>query len=134
MNDDFSSSPNNISWRRTALVAAVWVLGCPIAGFVLALLSGEFGSIGFVVVGLYVGIVGGVGHALFSRAKWFVGCRYSLQVLIAAAAAALPLLAVSLVVVRTGVVGFVQLFALPICGFTLAAAWVGTEIVRRQSA
>ena len=92
----------NVRWRITALIAAVWVLGCPIAGIVLALLGGEFGSIGFVVIGLYVGIVGGILHALLSRNSWFLGNRYSLQVLMTTAAAALPLLVFSLAVVRTG--------------------------------
>lgn len=55
MSDSASSTPNVPSWRTTALVGAVWLVGCPLAGVLIGLLSGEFGSISFVVIAYPVG-------------------------------------------------------------------------------
>jgi hypothetical protein len=134
MNDGASRTPKSVSWRTTALVASVWLFGCPLAGIVAAFLSGEFGSIGFVVMGLYVGVLGALIHAVLSRSAAFLGFTYPSQVLISSGAAALPLLLFSLATVGTGsIIGFVRVFGLPICVFATGAAWVGVEIVHRRS-
>jgi hypothetical protein len=134
MSDSASSTPNAPSWRTTASVAAVWLVGCPLAGVLIGLLSGEFGSIGFVVIGTCVGVLGALFHVLLTRNAMFLRRSYPSQVVIAAAAPALPLLLyfVAVVSVRP-TMAFLQIGALPICGFAAAAAWVGVEITHRQS-
>jgi hypothetical protein len=134
MSDSASSTPNVLSWRTTALMGAVWLIGCPLAGALIGLLSGEFGSIAFVVIGTYVGVLGALFHVLLTRYAMFLRRSYPSQVVISAAAPALPLLLYSAAVVSVRpIMGFVQTFVLPICGFAAVAAWVGVEITHRQS-
>jgi hypothetical protein len=134
MSDSTSSTPNVPSWRTTVLVGAVWLIGCPLAGVLIGLLSGEFGSISFVVIGGYVGVFGALFHVLLTRYAIFLRCSYPSQVVISAAAPALAVLLYSMAVVSVHpIVGFARTFALPICGFASVAAWVGVEITHRQS-
>lgn len=134
MNSESSPVSNPVPWRITARVAAIWVLGCPLVGVLMAVLSGEHGSVGFVAIGLYLGVVGGIFHALLTRSVWYRRLDYPLQVLTAAACASLPLLALSLAgSPETSAVGFLITFALPICGFAAVAAWVAVEMLNRQS-
>jgi hypothetical protein len=135
MSEVASSTPQPASWLTIAKIAAVWLLGCPLAGVALALISGEFGSIGFVVIGLYVGVFGALFHALLSRRRGFLRQSYHLQVLTCATLAATPMLIFFFIAVPIGdhLLGFLQTFALPICGISIAAAWLGAEINYRQS-
>jgi hypothetical protein len=135
MNDVAPSIPQPASLLTIAKIVAVWLLGGPLVGVLLALMSGEFGSIGFVVIGLYVGVCGALFHALLSRNRGFLARPYPLQVLICATLASTPMLFVFRALMHTGghFLGFLQMIALPVCGIAIAAAWAGVEINYRQS-
>jgi hypothetical protein len=79
-------------WQR-AVIAALWMIAPVLMGFLAAMISGEHGSVVFVVVGLYVGVSGAVSY-LFS---WLVPPFRRLGAIgratIIAAAAALPTIA-----------------------------------------
>lgn len=113
-----------------ALVALIWFIGCPLAGAIAAEIGGNFGSIGFVVVGLYVGVLGGIAQALLIRSRVFLRISYHLQVL---TAMVMPLL-----VLVWGAVEFeMSLSALvlffPSLAFAGVAAWTTAKLVRRVS-
>jgi hypothetical protein len=80
-------------WQR-AVIAALWMVGPVLMGFLAAMISGEHGSVVFVV-GLYAGVSGAVSY-LFS---WLVPPFRRLGAIghatIIAAAAALPTVAFS---------------------------------------
>src|SRR5882724_9999503 len=50
-------------WKRTA-IAVLWLVSPVLMGILAATISGEHGSIVFVVVGLYVGIPGAITYLL----------------------------------------------------------------------
>ena len=50
-------------WKRAA-IATLWPVSSLLMGFLAATLSGEHGSIVFVVVGLYVGVSGAISYLL----------------------------------------------------------------------
>lgn len=135
MNATGSNVPSEIGWRITVRVAAVWLVACPLAGMAVAEFSGEFGSLAFVGMGVCVGVLGALIHAVLSRSRWFLRRPYMLQALLTAAAVALPILLLSTLNVGStvGFLGFLQNLALPICGFSAGAAWIGSEIIYRQS-
>jgi hypothetical protein len=72
-------------WRTVALVACLWFFCCALVGVFAAMFNGEFGSIGFVIFGFYIGIAGAVFDALLVRTRAFVQWPYSLQVIVASA-------------------------------------------------
>jgi hypothetical protein len=81
-------------WRR-AVIAALWMIGPVLMGFLAAMISGEHGSVVFVVVGLYVGVSGAVSYLLLPlvpplRRLGAIGRTASI-----AAGAALPTIAFS---------------------------------------
>lgn len=56
-------------WKRAA-IAVMWLVGPILMGILAATVSGEHGSIVFVVIGLYVGVPGAISYLLlplFSR-------------------------------------------------------------------
>jgi hypothetical protein len=57
-------------WKRVA-IAALWPVSSLLMGFLAATLSGEHGSIVFVVVGLYVGVPGAIGYLLLPLLSLF---------------------------------------------------------------
>ncbi len=119
------------SGGKSVFVFLVWLLGCPFIGSLVALMHGNHGSIGYLVIALYVGIFGALMHAFLSRRPSFVSLRYTQQFLIAAAAAALPLLALAFATIALVPTdqGFLRDFALPIVGYSLVAALAGTAIL-----
>jgi hypothetical protein len=134
MHDCASGTPNAPRWRTTGLIVGVWLVGCPLAGTLIAFLDGEFGSIGYVVIGTYVGASGALFHLLLTRYPAYLRCSYPLQVLISAGAGAVPILLFSMALDPRGLGnGFLQDDALPIAGFSVFAAWLGVEILHRRS-
>src|ERR1700722_5578763 len=57
-------------WKRVS-IAALWPISSPWLGFLAATLSGEQGSIVFVVVGLYVGVPGAIAYLLLPLLSLF---------------------------------------------------------------
>jgi hypothetical protein len=55
------------TWRGIAKLAAIWIVGCSFAGVVVAMINGEFGSIVFVIVGVFVGLSGAIAHCVLIR-------------------------------------------------------------------
>lgn len=135
MNVTGFDAPSAIGWRTTVRVAAVWLVACPLAGIAVAEISGEFGSFAFVAMGICLAVLGALIHAALSRSSWFTRRPYIVQALLTAAAPASPLLLLSALEVGSsvGFLGFLRDFALPICGFSAGAAWIGSEIINRQS-
>lgn len=136
MNAASFDAPSEIGWRTTVRVAAVWLVACPLAGIAVAEFSGEFGSLAFVVMGICIGVLGAFIHAALSRSRWFLRRPYILQALLTAAAPASPLLLFAALEVGSavGFLGFLEGFALPICGFPAGAAWIGSEIIYQSDA
>lgn len=58
------------SWKVASL-ATVWLVGCSLAGLVIAMINGEFGSIVYVIVGVFVGLSGAISHWLLVRRASF---------------------------------------------------------------
>jgi uncharacterized membrane protein len=52
------------SWWKIAKLAAFWLFGCSAIGFVVASISGEFGSIVFLIMGVLVGLSGAICHSV----------------------------------------------------------------------
>ena len=61
---DGHDSPRYLNFWRRAAVAILWLAGPIFMGFLAATISGEHGSIVFVIVGLYVGIPGAISYLL----------------------------------------------------------------------
>jgi hypothetical protein len=57
------SSPRP-TWRDNLRIAALWVVGCSVVGFLAATYNGEFGSIVYVFIGVLVGISGAITHCV----------------------------------------------------------------------
>jgi hypothetical protein len=119
------------SGGKSILVFLVWLLGCPLIGGLVAFLDGNHGSIGYLVIGMYVGVFGALMHTFLSRRQSFVSLGYTQQLLIAAAAPALPLLAFAFITIAFVPTdpGFLRDFALPTVMYSLVAAWAGTAIL-----
>jgi hypothetical protein len=58
------------SWR-VARLAMIWLFGCSLAGLIIAMINGEFGSIVYVIVGVFVGLSGALSHCLLVRRASF---------------------------------------------------------------
>jgi hypothetical protein len=65
-------------WQR-AVIAALWLISPALMGFLAAIISGEHGSVVFVVVGLYVGVSGALSYLLFPLFPPFrrLGARFT---------------------------------------------------------
>ena len=63
--------PPPSSWR-VARLAVIWLLGCSLAGIIIAMINGEFGSIVFVILGVFVGLSGALSHCLLVRRASFI--------------------------------------------------------------
>ena len=59
------------SWSKIAKLAASWLFGCSAIGFVVASINGEFGSIVFVIVGVFIGLSGAICHSVLTRRPRF---------------------------------------------------------------
>ena len=55
-------APNVRSWRRVRLALVLWLVGCSLAGLLIATWSGEHGSIIFIGLGVFVGVAGAIAH------------------------------------------------------------------------
>jgi hypothetical protein len=60
------TTPMPTRWR-VAKLAAIWIVGCSFAGVVVAMVNGEFGSIVFAIVGVFVGLSGAISHCVLIR-------------------------------------------------------------------
>jgi len=49
----------------------IWLFGCSLAGIIIAMINGEFGSIVFVIAGVFVGLSGALSHCLLVRRASF---------------------------------------------------------------
>jgi hypothetical protein len=81
-------------WQR-GVIAALWLIGPVLMGFLAAMISGEHGSVVFVVVGLYVGVSGVVSYLLFPLVPPFRRLGATGRMAAFAAGAALPTIAFS---------------------------------------
>jgi len=61
----------SIPWRQILVAVLLWFVGCSLAGIFLAVLSGEFGSIGFVIAGVAIGSCGALSHAALLLVRRF---------------------------------------------------------------
>jgi hypothetical protein len=71
-------------------------------------------------MGTFVGVLGAIVQALVSRNRMFLRCTYPLQVLVLAAATAVP-----------GLLIFHQ-FAFFICAIATVAAWLAVKTLHRS--
>lgn len=56
---------NNTSpWQKSIWAALIWFIGCSLSGFIFAAVSGEHGSIIFVMFGVAIGACGGLSNSL----------------------------------------------------------------------
>jgi hypothetical protein len=63
--------PRILGWSKIAKLAVFWLLGCSGIGFVAASIYGEFGSIVFVIMGVFVGLSGAISHGVLARRPRF---------------------------------------------------------------
>ena len=54
---------NSLPWRLAALASFLWLFVCTAAGVLIAVISGEHGSVVFAIFGLLVGISGAIASA-----------------------------------------------------------------------
>lgn len=70
MSIDMNSSRHKL-WRSISSACVLWLVGGAVGGMVPAAISGEHGSIIFVVLGVFTGICGAVTHGCLLPTTWF---------------------------------------------------------------
>ena len=58
-------------WRDVLKLVALWIVGCSLAGVLAATFSGQFGSVVFVIVGVFVGLSGAISHCILVQLAAF---------------------------------------------------------------
>jgi hypothetical protein len=88
-------------WQR-AVIAAVWLIGPVMMGILVATISGEHGSVLYVVVGLCVGVSGAISYLLLPLLSPFRRLKGIGRIAVCAGVAVLPTVVFSAYVARSG--------------------------------
>ena len=100
-NNDSFANQRPMGWRTVGVLVALWVVGCTVAGIVVASGIGEFGSAVYVGVGFFVGVSGAIAHGLLLQLERFRRVGYLAQTFVLAATAGLPTLLLEFLKVHT---------------------------------
>jgi hypothetical protein len=116
------------------LIEGVWIIGCPAAGSLIAMMSGEFGSVLFAILGLYVGILGALASLILWRSRWFRALQYTGKVALCSLVVSIPILALlrfedTSTAARVFLVGY----ALRVSALAVGASWMSVAVVHRRA-
>ncbi len=105
-------------WRRF-VIAVLWLVIPSLLGLIVATIDHEHGSIGFVVLGIYVGASGTIGYMVLSLSPSFRRLKTRTRVIACTTAAALPVITIAIYLSLVSAAGIAAAYAC-ICGVAVA--------------
>jgi hypothetical protein len=105
-------------WKRF-VIAVLWLVIPSLLGLIVATINHEHGSIGFVVLGIYVGASGAIGYMVLCLSPSFRRLKTRTRLIACTTAAALPVITIASYQSLFSAAGIAAAFAC-ICGVTVA--------------
>jgi len=127
-------SHGHLKFGKRAAIAALWLVSPVLMGILAATMSGEHGSIVYVVVGLYVGVPGAISYLLLPLLSLFRGLGLIGRIATYTVAGALPTVACAAYVALSNSRSTASLFFFMsgiAIGFACISAILATQVESR---